>query len=277
MEPRPWRIAAFFDVDRTLVRGSSMLALAGPLWRAGLLPSRAVLSAAVRGLQFSAHGFDEQEIQRSVRSIGEAVRGMEVARLRRVAERAIPGVLGPRLYAEALELIAWHRDRGHLVFLVSASTHELIDKLGGIVGADGVVASEAEIVAGRYTGMVSLCHGTAKVDAVRRLAAAHRVDLDGSFAYGDGGGDIPMLQAVGHPTAVNADRGLRAAAERQGWRQLRFRSPDRWTWLTGPTPGWMATSPRGREVSWLTAASRRERVDALIASETAESAGTVAY
>jgi len=283
MEPRPWRIAAFFDVDRTLVRGSSMLALARPLWRAGLLPSRSVLSAAIRGLQFSAYGFSEQEIQRSVHSIGDAVRGMEAAKLRRVAEQAIPRVLGPRLYEEALELIDWHRDRGHLIFLVSASTHELIDRLGGIVGADGVVASEAEIVAGRYTGIVDLCHGSAKVDALRRLAAAHRVDLEGSFAYGDGVGDIPMLQAVGHPVTVNADRRLRAAARRRGWRQLRFRSPDRWSWLTGPTrpatSGWMTTRPRGHEMGWLGAPSRRgEGVDALVAAEaTAESASTVAY
>jgi HAD superfamily hydrolase (TIGR01490 family) len=281
-EPRPWRTAAFFDVDRTVVRGSSMTALAGPLWRAGLLPGRSLLQAAVRGLQFSARGFSETEVQQSVRSIGDAVRGMEVARLRRVAERAVPRVLGPRLYAEALDLIAWHRRRGHLIFLVSASTHELIDRLGGIVGADGVVASEAEIVGGRYTGMVALCHGSAKVAAVRRLAAAHRVDLESSFAYGDAVGDIPMLQAVGHPTTVNADRRLSATARRNGWPQLRFRSPDRWSWLTGPpwpaTSGWMTAPPRGRDLSWLSTASRRgEGVDTLVAVESpAEGASTIA-
>jgi len=196
-EPHPWRIAAFFDVDRTLVRGSSMLALAGPLCRAGLLPRRVLLNAAVRGLQFSARGFSEEEVQRAVRRIGSAVRGLDAVALRRVAERAIPQVLAPRVYGEALELIAWHRSRGHLVFLVSASTHELIDRLGGLVGADGVVASEADVVEGRYTGTVALCHGTAKMEAVRRLAAAYRVDLERSFAYGDGTGDIPMLLAVG--------------------------------------------------------------------------------
>ncbi len=262
-----------------------MMALAGPLWRAGLISSGSLFHAAVQGLQFSARGFSEQEVQQSVRAIGDAVRGMEVAELRRVAERTIPRVLGPRLYAEALDLIAWHRERGHLIFLVSASTHELIDRLGGIVGADGVVASEAEIVSGRYTGLVSLCHGNAKVDAVRRLAAAHRVDLEGSYAYGDGVGDIPMLQAVGHPTTVNADRRLSRTAVRHGWRQLRFRSPDRWSWLTGPpwpaTSRWMTSPPRGREVSWLGASSRRgEGKESLIGTEgqgQAESAGTVAY
>ena len=250
-EPRPWRIAAFFDVDRTLVRGSSIVALAGPLCRAGLLPRRALLGAAVRGLQFSARGFDEAEVQRAVGRIGAAVRGMDAAELRRVTDRAIPRVLGPRLYAEALQLIAWHRARGHLVFLVSASTHELIDRLGSIVGADGVVASEADVVAGRYTGTVALCHGAAKLEAVRHLAAAYRVDLESSFAYGDGAGDIPMLLAVGHPTAVNADRRLRATAARHGWPQLRFRARDELSWLDDPgwplASGWTAGPPRRGE------------------------------
>jgi len=247
VEPRNWRIAAFFDVDRTLVRGSSIVALAGPLCRAGLLPKRALLGAAIRGLQFSTRGFDEEEVQQAVDRIGAAVRGMDAARLRRVADRAIPRVLGPRVYDEALQLIAWHRARGHLVFLVSASTHELIDKLGSIVGADGVVASEAEIVDGRYTGTVALCHGAAKLEAVRHLAAAYRVDLESSFAYGDGTGDIPMLLAVGHPTAVNADRRLRATAVRQGWPQLHFRARDGRSrleeagWPLGS--GWTAGSP----------------------------------
>jgi HAD superfamily hydrolase (TIGR01490 family) len=271
VEPRTWRVAAFFDVDRTVVRGSSMLALAGPLCRAGLIPRRALVSAAVRGLQFSAHGFDEAQVQRAAQSIGAAVRGMDATQLRRVADRAIPRVLGPRVYGEALRLIAWHHARGHLVFLVSASTHELIDKLGSIVGADGVVASEAEIVDGRYTGTVALCHGAAKLEAVRRLAAAHRVDLESSFAYGDGAGDIPMLMAVGHPTAVNADRRLRAAATRHGWPRLRFRARDGLSWLDDPGwplgSGWTAGSPR-----------RGAAGEVLVAAEVpAEGASTPAY
>jgi HAD superfamily hydrolase (TIGR01490 family) len=234
VEPHPRRVAAFFDVDRTLVRGSSMLALAGPLRRAGLLPLWTVVSVAVRGRQFSTRGFTEEEIQRAVCSVSATVRGMDAAELRRVTDRAIPRVLGPRVYDEALRLIAWHRARNHLVFLVSASTHDLIDKLGEIVGANGVVASEAEIVSGHYTGTVALCHGTAKAEAVRRLAETHGIDLQSSYAYGDAAGDIPMLQAVGHPIAVNPDRRLRMAAQHHGWRQLHFRSQSHWTWWTGP-------------------------------------------
>ena len=204
-----------------------MLALAGPLRHAGLLTNRATIRAAIQGLQFSTLGFTEGQTQRAVRNMGDAVRGLEAAKVRRVADRAVPRVVGPRVYPEALDLIVWHRRNGHLVFLVSASTRDLIDRLGEMVGADGVVASEAEIIDGRYSGAVSLCHGAAKAMAIRRLAEAHGIDLHRSYAYGDAGGDIPMLRAVGHPTAVNADRRLRAAARRQGWPQLRFHAPER--------------------------------------------------
>lgn len=216
------RVAAFFDVDRTVVRGSSMLALAGPMRRAGLVNRRAALTAAVRGLQFSARGFSEAEVREAVIAMGEAVRGLDVAAVGRVAAEAIPRVVAPRVYAEALRMMGWHRRRGHLVFLVSASTRELVAPLGDLLGADGVTASNAEVVDGRYTGQVSLCHGRAKAEAVRRLAAAHGVDLANSYAYGDGIGDLPMLELVGHPTAVNPDRRLRVAAQRRGWRELHF-------------------------------------------------------
>ncbi|HBV95029.1 MAG TPA: HAD-IB family hydrolase [Chloroflexi bacterium] len=218
-QPHPWRIAAFFDVDRTLVRGSSILALAGPLCRAGLLPRRALVTAALRGLQFSARGFSEEEVQRAVRGIGTAVRGLDAVALRRVADRAIPLVLAPRVYGEAVELIAWHRSRGHLVFLVSASTHELIDRLGGIVGADGVVASEAEIVDGRYTGTVALCHGyrEGKVLSMREVAERDAIDLAASYAYSDSESGLPMLRAVRYAVVVNPDAVLRRIALDEGW------------------------------------------------------------
>jgi HAD superfamily hydrolase (TIGR01490 family) len=226
------QIAAFFDVDRTLVRGSSLLALAAPLWRAGLLPRSVALQAAIRGLQFSSRGLSEDKVRRAVTAISRVVRGMDAAAMRQVADTATPRILAPRVYDEALRLIEWHHQHGHLVFLVSASTHDLIDKLGEIVGADGVVASEAEIVDGHYTGRVELCHGAAKAEALRRLARGHGIDLERSYAYGDALGDLPMLEAVGHPIAVNPDGRLRVMAEQRRWRQLRFRRRSRWVRLT---------------------------------------------
>jgi HAD superfamily hydrolase (TIGR01490 family) len=225
-------VAAFFDVDRTVVVGSSMLALAGPLRRAGLVSWGAALTASVRGLEFSLRGFSDEEVRAAVRAIGATVRGLEVEAMRRVAAAAIPRVLVPRVYPEAVRLMAWHRHRGHLVFLVSAATHELIDRLGEILQADGVVGSEAEVADGRYTGRVLLlCHGGPKAEAVRRLAEGRGIDLARSFAYGDGIGDLAMLAMVGHPRAVNPDRRLRAEARRRGWHELHFRRRRSAGWL----------------------------------------------
>jgi len=218
----PGRIAAFFDVDRTVVRGWSMLALAGPLRQTGLLSRRVTVAAALRGRQFSARGFSERDVRRAVLAVSALVRGMDAQALRRAAEEAIPRVLAPRVFDEARSLMAWHRRHGHLVFLVSASTHELIDGLGRLLDADGVVASEAEIVDGHYTGSVALCHGLAKARALRRLAVGHGIDLRDSYAYGDGIGDLPMLSLVGHPVAVNPDRRLRAVVRSRGWKEWHF-------------------------------------------------------
>jgi hypothetical protein len=133
-----------------------------------------------------------------------------------------------------------------------------------------VVASEAEVVDGRYTGTVALCHGAAKVAAVRRLAVAYRVDLERSFAYGDGTGDIPMLEAVGNPSAVNPDRRLRAAAVQHGWPQLHFRGRDGLSWLDDP--GWPFGPAWSAVPSW-----RAEPADNLAGEPVVEGASTAAY
>jgi HAD superfamily hydrolase (TIGR01490 family) len=213
------RAAAFFDVDRTLLRGSSLLHVARPMRRAGLLPTRAMLHSLIVQARFSLFGFDEVQIRDAVQAAGELVEGVESQRLRRFAEREIPIHVLPRVHAEARARIEWHRRRGDLVFLVSSSPSEFISVLGALLGVDGVAATEAELIEGRCTGRIlRLCHGVAKADAVRELAAAHGVDLAASYAYGDSfASDLPMLEAVGHPVCVNADRRLSLHAQRMGW------------------------------------------------------------
>ncbi len=218
------RAAAFFDVDRTLLRGSSMLRLARPMRRAGLLPTRAMLHSLIVQTRFSRHGFDEVQIRDAVDAAGDLVCGVESARLLRFAEREIPIHVLPRVYPEARARMDWHRARGDLVFLVSSSPSEFIAVLGGLLGVDGVAATEAELVDGRCTGRIlRLCHGEGKADSVRELATAHGVDLAASYAYGDSfASDRPMLEAVGHPVCVNSDRRLSLYAERSGWPVERF-------------------------------------------------------
>lgn len=219
----PARIAAFFDVDRTLLRGSSMLALARPLHRAGMLPVRQLVRAARHQLSFSRKGFSDAEIEQAVAIAGEAVRGLDATRVRNVAREAIPLHILPRVYDEAWRLIEAHRRAGHAVFLVSSSPMELIEGLGGHLGVDGVIASIAETRDGTYTGrLLRFCHAAGKAAAVRELAASHDLDLSSSYAYGDSLSDLPMLETVGHPVCVNADTRLGAVARERGWPEISF-------------------------------------------------------
>ncbi|MGI8848413.1 MAG: HAD family hydrolase [Candidatus Dormibacteria bacterium] len=218
------RHAAFFDVDRTLLRGSSMLALARPLRRAGLISTRVTLRALARQLLFGARGMSDPALQSAVASLSEVIRGVDAAAVRRVADRAMGALVLPRVYDEAFQLMEWHRQRGDLIFLVSASPHELIDALQRILDADGVVASDVEVKHGKYTGRIlRLNHGDAKGAAVEEFAHAYNLDLTESYAYGDSLGDQAMLERVGHPVAVNPDSRLSALAEERGWPQRHFR------------------------------------------------------
>jgi HAD superfamily hydrolase (TIGR01490 family) len=215
--------AAFFDVDRTLLRGSSLLALARPLRRAGLISTRLTARALARQLRFGARGMSNPEIEAAVASLSDVIRGLDAGEVRRITDASLADVVLPRIYEEARRLLGFHQRRGDRIFLVSASPHELVDGLGALLGADGVVATDAEIVDGRYTGRIKrLAHGTAKADAVRELATRFGIDLAASSAYGDSLSDLPMLELVGHPVAVNADRRLAVIAAARGWRQLHF-------------------------------------------------------
>jgi HAD superfamily hydrolase (TIGR01490 family) len=216
--------AAFFDVDRTLLRGSSLLHVARPMRREGFLRMRAMLHSLLVQARFSLFGFDEVQIRGAVRGAGEIVAGVDSDRLLAFAERVVPIHVVPRVYGEARALIEWHHERRDLVFLVSSSPREFITVLGSVLGVDGVAATDAELRDGRYTGRIlRLCHGEGKLESVRELAAAHDVDLKASFAYGDSfASDLLMLEAVGHPVCVNGDRPLTAHAVRRGWPVERF-------------------------------------------------------
>jgi HAD superfamily hydrolase (TIGR01490 family) len=220
------RVAAFFDVDRTLLRGSSLLHVARPMRRAGFMPTRAMFHSLVMQARFSLFGFDEVQIHEAVRGAGALVAGIDSDRLLEFARQTIPVYVAPRVYAEARARIDWHRERGDLVFLVSSSPQEFITVLGSALGVDGVAGTEAELRDGRYTGRIlRLCHGAGKAAAIRELAAAHDVDLGVSYAYGDSfASDLPMLEAVGHPVCVNGDHRLTAHAHRLGWPVERFQS-----------------------------------------------------
>ena len=217
------RGAAFFDLDRTLLRRSSALALAGPFRRRGLISRRALVRAALWQLLFVARGASGETIRRAAEEGLGVLRGMTPAELQELVDDALEPVLLPLVYAEAVELARGHRARGEPVYIVSAALQEIVDALARDLGLDGAIGTVAEVADGRYTGRtLHARHAARKAEAVRELAASEGLDLAASTAYSDSHTDLPFLEAVGNPVAVNPDRELRRVAAARGWPVLRF-------------------------------------------------------
>jgi HAD superfamily hydrolase (TIGR01490 family) len=217
--------AAFFDLDRTLLRRSSSLALAGPFRRRGLITRRALVRAALWQVLFVARGAKPETVRRAAEQGLGVLRGMTTSELQTLVSESLEPVLRPLVYGEPVELARQHRARGEPVYIVSAALQEIVDELARDLEFDGAIGTLAEVVDGVYTGRtLAARHAEGKADAVRELAAAEGLELDASWAYSDSYSDLPFLEAVGHPVAVNPDRQLRRIASERGWPTMRFRT-----------------------------------------------------
>ncbi len=220
--------AAFFDLDKTIISRSSSLALSRPMYRAGMVTRGQLLRGAYAQLVYALVGADEKKMDRLKEGMLALTKGWDRAEVERLVRDVIVDVIDPYVYQEALDLIAEHRRNARLVFIVSSSPEEVVRPLARHFGISGVIATRARIEDGRYTGELEFyCAGEAKAQAIRDLAARAGIDLSGSYAYSDSISDLPMLEAVGHPVAVNPDRDLRKVAEERGWEILDFRNPVR--------------------------------------------------
>lgn len=220
------RPAAFFDLDKTIIARSSTLAFSKSLFAEGLLSRRAVLRSAYAQLVFSTGGADHDMLEKMRDEISAMVTGWDAVTVRQIVREALHDVIEPLVYSEALDLIEEHREAGHDVIIVSASGSEMVEPIAEMLGATHAIATRLEEVDGRYSGKVlHYSYGPHKVTAMRELAAAQGYDLEHSFGYSDSETDIPMLEAVGHPFAVNPDKGLRRRAVEEGWPILTFERP----------------------------------------------------
>lgn len=220
--------AAFFDLDKTVISKSSSLALSRPFYKAGLVTRSQLLRGIYAQIVYLMLGADEKRMARAKDGLLALTRGWEKEAVEEVVREALEEVVDPYIYQEALDLIALHRALRRKIFIVSSSPEEVVKPLAERLGADGVVATVAEIVDGKYTGKLAFyCYQEKKADAIRRVAERMEIDLSGSYAYSDSITDLPMLEAVGHPVAVNPDRELRRAAQERGWKIRDFRRPVR--------------------------------------------------
>lgn len=216
--PSAPRAAAFFDLDRTLISGSSTFTFGVAAWRASLLASRQLTGDAVRALSFRLFGAsDERSASTRDRLLG-AIRDVPEADL-----AALNGVILPRLVEqvrpESRELIEMHRNAGREQWIVSASAQGIVDPLAHAIGMTGGIGTRVAVRDGVYTGELDgpFVYGEGKVEAIRTIARERHYDLERCFAYSDSISDQPMLELVGHPVAVNPDRALEALARSRGW------------------------------------------------------------
>lgn len=218
------RAAAFFDLDKTLMQGSSAFQFARAVREAGLMTRRQLVSDAVANLLFRYRGATDADLLALRDRIAASLQGIRVRDMERLGVRVLTRIL-PKLYPRMLTIAYDHQDAGRPVFIITAAAQGLADVLATVLSFNGAVGSSlSEIKNGVYTGRATgaFLYRDAKAEAVTALAAEHGFDLAASYAYSDSASDLPMLSIVGHPVVVNPDAELRRLAREHGWEMLRL-------------------------------------------------------
>lgn len=224
--PAPARTAAFFDLDKTVIAKSSTLAFSKPFFNQGLLNRRAVLKSSYAQFLFLMSGADHDQMDRMRSYVTSMCAGWDVEQIKSIVNETLHDIVDPLVFAEAAELIADHRLCGRDVVVVSASGEEIVGPIARALGATHAMATRMVVEDGKYTGEIAFyCYGEGKAAAIRELAALEGYSLEHCYAYSDSVTDLPMLEEVGHPCAVNPDRALRKEAGARGWPVLSFSRP----------------------------------------------------
>jgi HAD superfamily hydrolase (TIGR01490 family) len=216
--------AAFFDLDRTLMEGSSAFQFGRAAYRAGLLSRRQLTADAIANVRFRLRGSTDADTEALRNRISSSLQGVRVRDLERLGASVLAGIL-PRLYPQVLAIAHDHQDSGRRVYIVTAASKELAEVLARVLAFDGGIGSQfSEVVDGVHTGRPTglFIYRTGKARAIEELSRREGIDLAGSYAYSDSESDLPMLRAVGHPVAVNPDPELARVARAEGWEVLRF-------------------------------------------------------
>jgi HAD superfamily hydrolase (TIGR01490 family) len=212
------RAAAFFDLDKTLMAGSSGIFFARAAYETGMISRGRLVRDVYENVRFRLLGSTDDRADDVRRRVGEMIAGVRVRDLERLSPRVLAGVL-PRLYPQMLERAYAHQDAGLPVYILTAASQEMADLLAHVLAFDGGLGSRSEIVDGRYTGRPAgpFNYREGKVLSMRELAEREQIELSCSYAYSDSESDLPMLRAVRHAVVVNPDAELRRIALAEGW------------------------------------------------------------
>jgi HAD superfamily hydrolase (TIGR01490 family) len=218
------RGAAFFDLDKTLMAGSSGMQFARIAARHGIVGRRQLASWAVEHMRYRLRGTTDARTAEVLRVARELIAGVPVRSLERMNPEVMAAIL-PRIYPQMLEEVHAHQDAGRATFIVSAAGNGVVESLAAVLGMEGGIGTSYEVgddgaFSGRFDG--PFVYGPGKVEAMESFAAEHGIDLAASYAYSDSLSDLPMLRAVGNPVAVNPDPPLAEIARAEDWQTMRF-------------------------------------------------------
>lgn len=220
--------AAFFDLDKTILAKSSSLAFAKPLYDGGLMQRSDVLKSAYAQMVFLTAGADHDQMEQMRIYLQKLCKGWQVEQVRAIVADTLDNIVTPIIHTEAVELIAEHQRAGRDVIVISSSGTEIVEPICAQLGVDRAVGTQLEVDEnGCYTGEILFyAYGEGKAEAMRQLATEFGYDLTESFAYSDSHTDLPMLEIVGNPVAVNPDAELAAVARERGWKIAHFDKPE---------------------------------------------------
>ncbi|MGH2922486.1 MAG: HAD family hydrolase, partial [Solirubrobacterales bacterium] len=232
------RSAAFFDLDKTLMAGSSGMVFARIAARHGLVSRRQLARWGRDHVRYRLRGSTDDETRELLRVARETFKGVPEREIVRMGPEVLAGIL-PRIYPEMLEEIHRHQDEGRATFIVSAAGNDMVRKLASVLGMDEGIGTAYRVdpETGAYTGDLDgpFVYGNGKVEAIRRYAGEHSIDLAASYAYSDSASDLPMLRCAGNPVVVNPDNDLLEVARAEGWRVMRFERLGRKLAIAGAT------------------------------------------
>lgn len=211
--------AAFFDLDRTLISGASAFPFGVEAWRQGLASSTDIAKWTIAALSYLIAGDKGDGSTTDVRTEFLArIEGASVADLDLIGQAVLPKLVS-RVRPESRKLVSMHHEAGRDTWIVSASPHGIVEPLAASLAMTGAIGTRGEVVDGYFTGQLDgpFIYGPGKAQAIEKLAADRGYDLNLSYAYSDSVSDLPMMELVGHPVAVNPDSELDRIAHERGW------------------------------------------------------------
>jgi HAD superfamily hydrolase (TIGR01490 family) len=231
------RAAAFFDLDKTLMAGSSAMPFARVAAKHGLVTRGQLARWGRDHLRYRLRGATDAETDQAIAAAKQMLAGVSVEDIKRMVPEMLADIM-PRVYPQMIDEINAHREAGRMTFIVSAAGSGIVESIAEPLGMSGGIGTRYMIGPdGNFTGELDgpFVYGPGKVEAMERVAAEHGIDLAQSYAYSDSASDLPMLRAVGHAVVINPDSALLSVAKAEGWRVLRLDKLGRRLAIVGAT------------------------------------------